>query len=231
MRRRRRRTRRRSRRWPIGWRHRKARNSIACANTCRNRCSASSSLCLVPSVSAARARQGPRRVEPRDHGLEPQADVHPSARPLRRGEGFLPQNEGERDRYRHSRAQHTLIGGQIDGSATGTLTHRTSPENRVRQAARARPLVDRTGAGLPGIPSHSCPVNADARRRCHRDHQAGRPGRADPEERQAKLPAGGRPAAGRHPSSAALARPVQADFAFTDPLEPRVLPRGGRFGR
>ena len=41
---------------------------------------------------------------------------------MRRGEGFLPQNEGDRDRYRHSRAQQTPIGGQIDGSATGTLT-------------------------------------------------------------------------------------------------------------
>ncbi len=36
---------RRSKRWPIGWRRRKARNSIACANRCRNRCSASSSRC------------------------------------------------------------------------------------------------------------------------------------------------------------------------------------------
>ena len=59
----------------------------------------------LPSVSAAWARQGARRVEPCDHGLEPEADVHPLLRPVRRGEGFLPQNEGDRDRYRHSRAQ------------------------------------------------------------------------------------------------------------------------------
>ncbi len=31
----------------------------------------------LPAVSAARARQGARRVEPCDHGLESEADVHP----------------------------------------------------------------------------------------------------------------------------------------------------------
>ena len=34
----------------------------------------------VPSILAARARQGARRVEPRDHGLEHEADVRPQRR-------------------------------------------------------------------------------------------------------------------------------------------------------
>src|SRR5258708_35181648 len=34
----------------------------------------------IPPVPAARARQGAWRVEPRDHGMEHQADVHPQLR-------------------------------------------------------------------------------------------------------------------------------------------------------
>src|SRR5450830_932345 len=37
----------------------------------------------IPPVLAARARQGARRVEPRDHGMEHQADVHPQRRLMR----------------------------------------------------------------------------------------------------------------------------------------------------
>jgi hypothetical protein len=65
------------------------------------------------SVSAARARQGARRVEPCDHGLESEADVHPLLRPVRRGEDLLLKNDGERHRSRQSGCPvHTLIGRQ-----------------------------------------------------------------------------------------------------------------------
>ena len=56
----------------------------------------------VDTVPAARDRQGAWRVESRDHGPESEADAHPLLRPVRRGEGLLPQNEGECDRCRPS---------------------------------------------------------------------------------------------------------------------------------
>jgi transposase len=76
----------------------------------------------LPAVPAARDRKGARRVEPCDHGLEPEADVHPLLRPLRRGEGLLPQNEGQRDRYRQSWRPIHADCRSIDGPATGKLT-------------------------------------------------------------------------------------------------------------
>src|ERR1035437_8117623 len=41
----------------------------------------------IPPVPAARARQGAWRVEPRDHGMEHQADVYPQLRLTGRGAG------------------------------------------------------------------------------------------------------------------------------------------------
>ena len=41
----------------------------------------------IPQVPAARARQGAWRVEPRDHGMEHQADVYPQLRLVRPGAG------------------------------------------------------------------------------------------------------------------------------------------------
>ena len=129
------------------------------------------SLCWTMSVSAAWARQGARRVEPCDHGLEPEADVHPLLRPVRRGEGFLRQNEGDRDRYRHSRAQQTPIGRRIDGSATGTLTPQPArkPESdRLLDSAAAgasETQADRASGPLlaPGFPGSQ----TGSRRRVH----------------------------------------------------------------
>src|SRR5208337_5535757 len=43
----------------------------------------------LPSVPAAGDRPGARRVEPCDHGLEPEADVRPAPRLLRRVEHLL----------------------------------------------------------------------------------------------------------------------------------------------
>src|SRR5687768_11928400 len=39
----------------------------------------------TPPIPAARTRQGSRRVEPRDHGLEPEADVCPEPGAMRPG--------------------------------------------------------------------------------------------------------------------------------------------------
>src|SRR5471032_1805294 len=55
------------------------RKLYARANRPRNRCFGT----RIPPVLAARARQGARRVEPRDHGMEHQADVHPQPRLMR----------------------------------------------------------------------------------------------------------------------------------------------------
>src|SRR5208283_4152890 len=48
----------------------------------------------LPSVPAAGDRPGARRVEPCDHGLEPEADVRPAVRLLRRVEHLLSTIEG-----------------------------------------------------------------------------------------------------------------------------------------
>src|SRR5450759_2953434 len=41
-------------------------------------------------------RQGARRVEPRDHGMEHQADVHPQSRLIRPGKSLLRKKSGRR---------------------------------------------------------------------------------------------------------------------------------------
>jgi hypothetical protein len=48
-------------------------------------------------------------IEARANGLEPEADVHPLLRPLRRGDVRSAQNEGERGRYRASSAKFAPI--------------------------------------------------------------------------------------------------------------------------
>src|SRR5208337_1442097 len=55
----------------------------------------------IPSIFVARARQGARRVEPRDHGLEYEEDVCPHPRltrpcaAWRRESRWLPVNRGD----------------------------------------------------------------------------------------------------------------------------------------
>ena len=57
--------------------------STPCASRPRNRCSASSNPRSDSVNFAARARKRARRVEPRDHGLEFEANVHPRSGLLR----------------------------------------------------------------------------------------------------------------------------------------------------
>src|SRR5208337_214440 len=76
----------------------------------------------IPSVLPARARKRARRVEPRDHGLEFEADVRPQPRLLRAG----------RHRGRHPAHR---------------LSNPSRSEKPVRQAARPR-ILRALGPGL-----------------------------------------------------------------------------------
>src|SRR3954462_2169903 len=60
----------------------------------------------IPPVPAARARSGPRRVEPRDPGLEPEADVYPDPGHVRPGSPHSASVAASDVQGNHSKAQN-----------------------------------------------------------------------------------------------------------------------------
>src|ERR1019366_9383483 len=87
----------------------------------------------IPPVLAARARQGARRVEPRDHGMEHQADVHPQRRLMRPARVPAAKKSGNR-----AISTVGMPSSARRGSADGKIALGLQSQTSVRQAARDR---------------------------------------------------------------------------------------------
>ena len=89
----------------------------------------------IPSIFAARARQGARRVEPCNHGLEHQTDVRPQPRLMRPGAGCC--REKQTVARRHGRSQRDLDAIERPAKpCSAKIAHGVQPQPSVRQAAR-----------------------------------------------------------------------------------------------
>ena len=99
----------------------------------------------IPPVFFARSRQSARRVEPRDHGVEPEADVRPRPRLTGRQASLRPhsklpkRSQSDRSTANRSRPNRKGRGGSPKSPAA------SPPKTPVRQAAS----IDCSPLGLP----------------------------------------------------------------------------------
>jgi hypothetical protein len=91
----------------------------------------------IPPVPAARARQGARRVEPRDHGMEHQTDVHPQPRLMRPARVPAAKKKRPQGDIGSRNAVGTPSAARR-GSADGKIALGLQSQTSVRQAARPR---------------------------------------------------------------------------------------------
>src|SRR4051794_37657780 len=90
----------------------------------------------VPPISAAWAQRRPRRVEPRDFGLEHEADVRPEPRQVRSGRH--PTAETRAGRRSVEPVPRRQARDQSPSGLSGVIARRARPQARVRQAASPR---------------------------------------------------------------------------------------------
>src|SRR3954449_8128620 len=90
----------------------------------------------VPPISAAWAQRRPRRVEPRDFGLEHEADVRPEPRQVRSGRH--PTAETRAGRRSVEPVPRRQARDQSPSGLSGVIARHARPQARVRQAASTR---------------------------------------------------------------------------------------------
>ena len=141
----------------------------------------------IPSIFAARARKRARRVEPRDHGLEFEADVHP--RPgLSNGLSRLAPKIDTRSRSNCINANPPRLRSRSIQAANSKIDiatqSQTTQSDRLLGSGDDRPrraAADRRGAARPpggARNAYARGARRAARRRQDHAHPAGADGRA-----------------------------------------------------